>query len=407
MVEIPDEAVADTEADSLDATFSALAHSGRRRLVRHLLASPSETVPVAELATVMAAHEREAPLADVTDDERRDAALEVRHKHLPSLDAAALIERDDEAESVRLAEHPALEDPGVVEAVGGDSAATAASLDELFRTLADSRRRTVLGVLSHQFGAIHVETLARELEAADRDAAESEVPAPAVERTSVRLRHADLPLLAEAGLVDHDPEAGTVEYLGHPALRVPWIHSVFQPAFRGSLTGEAEPDGIGEIEGCEEVVSFGQSLCERAEEELFCIITETDLVRAGCLARIRNAACERDVDVYLGTRDPAVRKYVRENAPEVVVWEPNTDWLNIPAAGNRVGRLLLVDREAVMLGTLAGDGDEESPGEQAIVGEDAHDTLVTMVRQLVSPHLEVVDSETTDLEAHIPLRGSS
>lgn len=131
------------------------------------------------------------------------------------------------------------------------------------------------------------------------------------------------------------------------------------------------------------------------------MFTATDLLEAGCFTRIRDAA-RRGVDVYLGTRDPTVREYVQEHAPEVVLWEPDTNWLDVPVAGDRVGRLLLVDREAVMLGTLSEETTDGVRGERALVGEGANDTLVTVIRQLVVPHLEPIDEETEDVASDLP-----
>ena len=339
----------------------------------------------------------------MTDGERQQAAVALHHQHLPSLTAAGFVELDDDDDTVSVAEHPALRDSGVVEAIEGDASGSERSLDRLFGALTDARRRTTLDVMSHQYGPIHVETLARELVASERDVAESDVSVAAVEQTLVRLHHVDLPHLSESGLVEYDTESQIVAYEGHPDLRVPWMHSVFEPDFRSSLTGETDSDGIGEIEDREGVISFGQSLCDRADEELFCMFTDTGLLEDGCLTRIRDAAQERDVDVYLGTRDPAIREYVEEHAPEVVLWEPNTDWLNLPVAGDRVGRLLLADREAVMLGTLLEEQPDGRYAEQSIVGEGEHNTLVTMIRQLLGPRLEETGEDTEHVEARLSL----
>jgi len=389
-----------TRRDELDAVFECLGSAESRRVLALVLEGSTDALSVGAATTALAAWRHEKPRADVTSDEQQAAEVEVHHVHLPKLRAAGLVERDDDA--FALADHPAFDDEGIVDVIEDAVSASPASLDALFDGIADARRRDVLDVLSHQFGRIHVETLARELEAADRETSESDVPREDVERALRRLYHVDLPVLADAGLVEYDADAGTVAYDGHPELRVPWMHSVFTSEFRQSLTGEASPDGIGEIEGREAVVSFGQSLCERAEDELFCMFTDTQLLEAGCLARIRDASRE-GVDVYLGTRDEGVREYVRENAPSVVLWEPNTDWLNIPVAGDRVGRLVFADREAVMLGTLLERRSDDVHEEQAIVGDGEHDTLVTMIRQLLAPHLEELDKETDDVEAALPL----
>lgn len=385
----------------LDAVFATLASGERRRLLEVVLHSAPEPVPSDDLATALAAWTDGKETAAVSDDERMQAAIAVEHVHLPRLSEAELIEYDEAADAVTPADHPAFDDPGIREAVTGDVPAGANSLDDLFAAIADPHRRATLDVLSHQFGPIHEETLARELGAGELDAVEAEVPEAVVERIRTSLRHVHLPHLAVAGLVAYDDGADTVEYLGHPALHVPWMHSVLAPAFRESLTGASDPTGIGEIEGRERVVSFGQSLCERAEDELFCLFTESDLLEAGCLARIRDVA-RRGTDVYLGTPDPAIGEYVRETAPDVVLWVPNTNWLNLPAAEGNVGRLLLADREAAMLGTIGDDG-AGTASERAMVGEGEDNTLVTMVSQLVSPHLDAIDEGGPDVQARLPL----
>ena len=389
--------------DQLDALFRCLARSERRRVAGFVFEHAPDPLPQDELATMLAAWVHEKSYGDVAGEERQRAAGKLRHVHLPSLAAAGLIEHDTENHTVSLAEHPAFEDPGILEVIGDDPPDSPDSLDAFFRAIAEGRRRTALDALSHQFGSVHVETLARELAASGRDVRPSEMPDEDVESVLTSLLHVDLPHLSDAGLIEYDADDATVAYAGHPHLRVPWMHSVLRPEFRPSLTGESNPEGVGEIEGRERVISFGQSLCDRADEELFCMFTDSDLLEAGCLTRIRDAARERDVDVYLGTRDPAIREYVRENAPEVVLWEPNTDWLNLPAAGDRVGRLLLADREAVMLGTLLEERTDGFHEEQAIVGEGEHNTLVTMVCQLLGPHLEEIDGESEPEELSLPL----
>jgi len=384
----------------LDSLFSSLAKGDRRRLLSHVAAQSSEAVAVDELAAVLTTGVNSS---DERSPDEKGAALGLHHIHLPSLAEAGLLEYDADAEVVRATDHPAYRDRGISTVIAGETVVSPGSLDALFDALADERRRAVLDVLSHQTGPIHVETLARELEAKERGIAESDVPVDEIEQLLMGLYHVHLPRLAEAGLVEYDSDADTVAYEGHPALRVPWVQSVLEPAFRPSLTGETRPDGIGEIEGSEQVISFRQWLCDRADEELFCMFTDTGLLKAGCLTRVRDAARERDVDVYLGTRDPTVREYIEENAPEVILWEPSTGWLNLPATGDRVGRLLMADREAVMLGTLLGDRRDDVHREQAIVGEGKHNTLVTMICQLLNPHLAEVDAGTDDIETRLPL----
>jgi hypothetical protein len=74
-------------------------------------------------------------------------------------------------------------------------------------------------------------------------------------------------------------------------------------------------------------------------------------------------ASQRGVDVSLGTCDPTVRALIHENAPDIILWEPESDWLNSPVEDDRVGRLLMADRETLMLGTLGEETEDGIHGE--------------------------------------------
>lgn len=386
----------------LDLLFMNLASSERRQLLGLLYERAPDSLPRRDIATYLSQGETTTPTRQDPTEGVRRVLGDLQHIHLPKLEDAGLIDQGTTQDTVAITDHPAFEDTGIIAAICDHADADSDSLDELFAALADSRRRTILNVLSHQFGPIHRETLARELAANEQNISESDVSIETVDRILGSLHHIHLPHLSEAGLIEYEADEQTVAYAGHPDLHVSWMHSLLEPGFRPSLTGESDLKGVGEIEGREQVVSFGQSLCDRADEELFCMFTDTDLLEAGCMTRLRDAS-RRGVDVYLGTRDPTVREYIQENAPEVILWEPNTDWLNLPVAGGRVGRLLFVDREAVMLGTLLEETTDGVSEEQAIIGEGVTNTLVTILSQLLTPHLEQIDEHSEDIESQLPL----
>lgn len=388
------------ELSDLNAVFRCLASNLRRHLLGILYTRSPGSLTRRDLALYLVSgdhmksghHSDELSLLDST----------LQHTHLPRLETAGLIKLDAAHRTVSITNHAAFEDSGIIRAITGEHEGDSDSLDDLFSVLSDPYCREILDVLSHQFGPIHTETLARELGSTERDNFGADVSEKAIEERLGCLYHIYIPRLSEADMIEYDADAETVAYVGHSALRASWMHSELEPRFRASLTGESAPEGIGEIHGRENVVSFGQSLCDRADEELFCMFTDTGLLEAGCFARIRNAA-DRGIDVYLGTRDQTVREYIQENAPNVILWKPNTSWLNFPAAGGRVGRLLLADREAVMLGTIRDDTIPERPSEHAIIGEEVDNTLVTMISQLLAPHLDKINGESDDIESRLPL----
>lgn len=381
------------DAGGPNAVFGCLAERDRRRVLGILIERDSDPITRRALAETLVAGDEDSGIEGYPG-----VHDQLYHFHLPKLEAANLVRVDGGA--VSRTAHPAYADTGIVSTLCGDINADVGTLDALFWALSDPRRRTILDVLSHQFGPIHRETLARELAANEFDVPESQVDPQTVDHLVVGLYHAHLPGLAEAGFIEYDHEERTVSYVGHPILRVPWMHSMFEPQFRASLTGEAVPTGVGEIEGRQQVVSYGQSLCDRAEEELFCLFTDRDLLEAGCFTRIRDAA-RRGTDVYIGTHDPTTHDFVREHAPEINLWEPTSDWMHLPADGGRVGRLVVADREAVMLATIK----EENGGhehEQAVIGEGSDNTLVTIICQLLHPHFAHID-EHDEIEPELTL----
>ena len=390
---------------AMDLVFRCVSDGERRRILGLLADEASGGVSVRDLVPVLGgATDRDGRARD-----RDDLELAVVHRHRPKLESAGLVAVRDDGR-LHPTDHPAWGDTALreilatdLEAVRNGSVAET-HRDAVFEGLASGRRRTTLDVLSHQFHPIHEETLAREVAARTLDTPEHRVPDDALESVLTTLLQTHLPKLDAAGLVDHDRDEGTVAYEGHPDLHVAWLHSVYAHEFRTSLTDESPSKEIGTIEGREGVISYGQSMGDRADDELFCMFTHKDMLEAGCFTRVLRAAA-RGVDVYLGTYDPTIKEFVREEAPDVTLWEPDTDWMSLPVESDRVGRLLMADREAVMLGTLKDPSEDEVPDEKAIVGDGRNNTLVVMIRQLLQSHLDriVVDDSTDDVESPLHL----
>lgn len=87
--------------------------------------------------------------------------------------------------------------------------------------LANERRRLLLVALERNRTPVSVRDLATRVVASQKDKELAAVATEAVEGMRLSLRHADLPRLARADLVEWDREAGTVAPAGHPALRTP------------------------------------------------------------------------------------------------------------------------------------------------------------------------------------------
>ena len=368
----------------VDDVFSCLAHPARRFVLSCVAADRSRSICRDDLETAFVGWHSMKPREDASAADQRQANAALRHLHLPALVEAGFVREVDNL--IVVDGHPALLDPGIKAAM---SAVGDAEMQPVFQALADAERRAVLDVLSHQYRPIHVEELARELAARS---SESTGPA-AHERIHRRLHHVQLPLLADAGLISRDDNRDLVGYTGSPALRIPWIHSFIGPEFRTEMADSTEE--VATIEGREQVVSCGQSMLDEATDEVFMLITATGLLEAGCFAEITEAV-ERGVDVYLGTADPAVREYVEAKLPEIIIWEPHQNWVEIPLVEDTVGRLVVVDGKMVMIGSLRTADGEDRYEERAIIAEGEDNLLVTLLRHLVDEQRQGIERATEE-----------
>lgn len=223
-----------------------------------------------------------------------------------------------------------------------------------------------------------------------------------VERVKVSLHHDSLPKLAEVGLVDYDPDENVVSDEGGLSGDVEWrelasLDELFACVERGTDVGDGS---VGLIEGRENVVTYGRRLADEADDELFCMYAAAELLEERCV-RCAETALERGVTVSLGSTDPTLRSLAHERLPGATVWEPQVDWMNDPTRYPTVGRLVVTDREQVMLALLQ-EPNVGDPAETAIVGESETNPLVVLVRDLLGARLDHLDYQSDDFLDALP-----
>lgn len=369
----------------------------RRRQLLQILADRSSPVSVPELATNIAADERGKALVDVTPADVEAVETDLVHVQLPKLARADLVDWDRSAGTATTTKHPALADPKFQQMI----ATNAPDWDAVVRNLASKRRRVILAELKEHDGAISRADLAKQVRTRERDDETDDLKE--MDDILTALHHIHLPSLEQAGLVAYDHDSGRVSYTGHEALADEWLDFRPDETPRAIVPAAHHSDDIWTIEGRDNVIARGQSLFEQADEELFLMFTTDGLLEDGCLRQLQDAI-DRGVDVYLGSQTQEVRDLVRESAPEVTIWEPQLDWLNLPPDHEKVGRLVMADREAIMLATLGAEtGDGIHHRETAITGSSENNPLVILMRELLGSRLDHLDAQSEDFLEQIPL----
>ncbi len=216
-----------------------LSEPRRRYLLATLLeradAAPDRTprtdpLSIETLATEVATTEQGCPI--VTDDQCERTHVTLVHAHVPRLVDLGLLRRTTRGDTtmVGLADHPVLEadwvravlDDPTGESFPGDEE----TLNRTLEALHAPRRRAVCAVLATRHGDVSVTELAAAIVARANADGTGDTDEGAAKETHVAesLVHEHLPVLADAGLVEYDREAGYVALATDaPQWEVDWL----------------------------------------------------------------------------------------------------------------------------------------------------------------------------------------
>ncbi|NKE35408.1 ArsR family transcriptional regulator [Natronococcus sp. JC468] len=258
----------------------------------------------------------------------------------------------------------------------------------ILRLLTDATNRAVVSMLNGATEPIPATAIAERL--VEREA--TPIP-PAgedlLERTLVSLHHDRLPRLEEAGLLEYDRDDRTVTGTGY-IVAPEWDGiDALDELLSGFRVGSAADEGdVGILEGREDVAAYGRELIDGADDELF-VLAAAAVLDDGFFQPASDALA-RGVDLRIGTEREAARTVLRNRLPEATVWEPHSHRPADPSSRPGVSRLVVADREAVVVGLSSGTADGAET-ELGLVGEGTANPLVVLVRELLGPRLDRPD----------------
>lgn len=212
----------------IDELLGLLSSARRRRLVASL---DSEDGLVSLSDAVARVAESEG------GDQRKPAVTtEFHHVHLPKLTDAGVVRYDREADALEAGPNAELV-ARLLESVTGDFSpdsrdghrsdplAETRSTDAVFRLLADGTRRFILSTFGGSDERVHLANLAERVAAWRGDKPVANVTADERKGVELELHHKHLPMLADAGMLEYDPETKTLSDWGRPVAAAEWLAS--------------------------------------------------------------------------------------------------------------------------------------------------------------------------------------
>ncbi|WP_254763245.1 helix-turn-helix domain-containing protein [Natrinema marinum] len=173
----------------------------RRLRLLQVLGTRRTRLTLAELTTALL--ERTATDAS-TGQARHDVRIGLVHNHLPRLEEYDIVDWTDDG--VALVDEPPVHPADI--SVLLDICETERA-EQLLETLVDPVRMRLLSVLEGGGRPLSVDQLAAELTALDGG------PLSNTDRAKIALHHSHLPAMADAGVLEYDPESGLVTQYDH------------------------------------------------------------------------------------------------------------------------------------------------------------------------------------------------
>ena len=168
-----------------------------------------------------------------------------------------------------------------------------------------------------------------------------------------------------------------------------------------STDGEADiTHEIWALSGNTAITNRAHQLIDGAETEVVLVIGSGSIFTEGLIERLE-AARERGLNVLIGTISLESQDRVQEALPDTEVFVSELAWLNrsgLTDDETEISRLLLVDREAILVSTYQESSEGSQSHEQAVIGRGFDNGLVAIVRRILATGLLTKDDPLQENE---------
>ena len=160
---------------------------------------------------------------------------------------------------------------------------------------------------------------------------------------------------------------------------------------------ETDADRIQEVwalSGHDAIEGRTQTLIDEAESEIALLVVDEAILSESLFDGLHEAT-DRGLSVLLGGQTDTIADRLGSELTNVTVFETGLDWLTGATSDQEVAisRILLVDRETLLIGSYYPDASEGRDDEQAIFASGLDNGVVVLLRRLLSTGLPTASEQ--------------
>ncbi|MDS0473535.1 helix-turn-helix domain-containing protein [Natrinema sp. 1APR25-10V2] len=157
---------------------------------------------------------------------------------------------------------------------------------------------------------------------------------------------------------------------------------------RDAESGNDRVQEVWSLAGNDAINSRTFDLIDDAESEIALLVVDESLLSETFFERLHDAV-ERNLSIVLGGQTEQIRSRLGTELPNITTFETGLDWLTGQWADHEmaISRILLVDRETLLIGSYHPDAVDGMGSEQAIYATGLENGVVVLLRRLISSGL--------------------
>jgi len=166
--------------------------------------------------------------------------------------------------------------------------------------------------------------------------------------------------------------------------RVDRLANALERAEPVESTNEDPVQEVWSMSGVDAIANRANQLVKDATEEVVLVLGDDSLLTTELVDSL--TALGAEVDLLIGTVTESLEARIHDAVPNATTFLSGLDWLRNGAEPDEnlaIGRLLLVDRSAILVSTIVPDSHEE----QAIFGGGFRNGLIVIARRLLAQGL--------------------